>query len=102
MEQRERHTVLRERWIVPQYWVTMSLAHTEVRLMTTSATLFTARRCLDVKQTGAFLGIRPRTLDNWHSQGRGPRYVRAGRWIVYRVEDLEAYLESRTVKTNNR
>ncbi len=69
--------------------------------MTTSATLFTARRCLDVKETGAFLGICPRTLDNWRSQGRGPRYIRVGRRIVYRVEDLEAYLESRTVKTDN-
>jgi predicted DNA-binding transcriptional regulator AlpA len=45
-----------------------------------------------------YLGLHARTLDNWRSQGRGPRYVRVGRRIVYRIADLESYLDARTVE----
>jgi hypothetical protein len=39
----------------------------------------------------------PGTLANWRGCGRGPRYVRLGRRVVYRIEDLEAYLDEHTV-----
>lgn len=56
------------------------------------------RHCLHVSEAAEYLGLHPRTLDNWRSQGCGPRYVRVGRRIVYRVADLETYIESRTVE----
>jgi predicted DNA-binding transcriptional regulator AlpA len=60
-------------------------------------------RCLDVKAAAAYLGICPRTLDNWRSQGRGPTYIRVGgRRIVYRIEDLERYLEDGIVGAGTR
>ncbi len=57
-----------------------------------------------VDKVGAskILGCAPRTLDNWRSQGRGPRYVRVGRRIVYRLSDLREWMEERTVETGNR
>jgi predicted DNA-binding transcriptional regulator AlpA len=53
--------------------------------------------CLDVRAAAKYLGICPGTLDNWRSQGRGPRYVRIGSRICYRVVHLEEYLEANTV-----
>lgn len=46
------------------------------------------------------LGISPRTLANWRAQGRGPVYVRLGKSrspVLYRVKDVESWLESRLV-----
>jgi len=31
--------------------------------------------------------------------GKGPPYVRRGRWVVYRLRDLEAWLDRNTVRT---
>jgi hypothetical protein len=60
------------------------------------------RCCLDVQAAAAYLGICPRTLDNWRSQRRGPRFIRVGRRIVYRVQDLEAYLDAGIVEAGTR
>ena len=48
--------------------------------------------CMNVAEAGAFLGIHPRTLNNWRSQKRGPTYAKMGGRVVYRIEDLEAYI----------
>ena len=47
---------------------------------------------MNVAEAGAFLGIHPRTLNNWRSQRRGPTYVKMGGRVVYRRYDLEAYM----------
>jgi len=40
-------------------------------------------------------GISPQTLENWRSQGKGPKYVKLGAGrsspIVYRLSDVEKY-----------
>jgi len=38
------------------------------------------------------LGKTRRTLDRWHSLGLGPPRVRVQRMILYRVEDVRAWL----------
>lgn len=38
--------------------------------------------------------IKQKTLDNWRSQGKGPQYVKRGRIIRYRREDVEKWLEA--------
>ena len=35
--------------------------------------------------------IATRTLDNWRWKGEGPRYLKIGGRVVYRLEDIEAY-----------
>ncbi len=35
--------------------------------------------------------IATRTLDNWRWRGEGPRYLKIGGRVVYRLEDIEAY-----------
>ena len=52
---------------------------------------------VDERGAATLLGIAPATLRNIRSQGRGPKYSRVGRRIVYRVRDVEAYLEAHSV-----
>ena len=35
--------------------------------------------------------ISPRTLEQWRWQGRGPRYLKIGGRVVYRLSDVEAF-----------
>lgn len=35
--------------------------------------------------------ISPRTLERWRWLGQGPRYLKIGGRVVYRIEDIEAY-----------
>ena len=35
--------------------------------------------------------MSPRTLERWRWMGEGPRYLKVGKRIVYRLEDVEAF-----------
>ena len=35
--------------------------------------------------------LSPRTLERWRWLGQGPRYVKIGGRVVYRMEDVEAH-----------
>ena len=56
---------------------------------------------VDTHQASAVIGVDRRTLANWRSLGRGPRYVKLGEGasapVLYRVADLEAWLEANLV-----
>lgn len=53
---------------------------------------------LDERQAAKFLGLKNRqTLSNWRHLRKGPAYCRAGRRIIYRLEDLEAFLSANRV-----
>lgn len=39
------------------------------------------------------LGLAEKTLANWRSAGKGPRYSRIGRTILYRLDDLDRFVE---------
>ena len=45
-------------------------------------------------QAAEYLSIRPQTLAKWRCCGQGPRFVRVGRLIRYRLADLESYVEA--------
>ena len=51
----------------------------------------------DEKETAAYLGIEPQTLCAWRSTARfALPYIKVGRLVRYRPEDVEAFIESRT------
>lgn len=53
---------------------------------------------LDRKGAAAFLQNRPQTLACWASTGRyNLPFVRIGRRVMYRLADLEAFIESNLV-----
>lgn len=35
--------------------------------------------------------ISPRTLERWRWQGAGPRFLKIGGRVVYRLQDVEAF-----------
>jgi len=35
--------------------------------------------------------LSPRTLERWRWTGEGPRYVKLGGRVVYRLQDIEEY-----------
>lgn len=44
------------------------------------------------------LGNEVQTLSVWRLYKKGPKYIRVGRLIRYRRSDIEAWLDSQTVK----
>lgn len=43
-------------------------------------------------------GKSARTTGRWRSEGIGPRYIRAGGQVLYRLSDVEEWLASRTFR----
>lgn len=39
--------------------------------------------------------LSPRTLEQWRWRGVGPRYLKLGGRVVYRLEDIEAFEATR-------
>jgi predicted DNA-binding transcriptional regulator AlpA len=54
-------------------------------------------RLLTQREAAAFLRLSERTLERWRLTGDGPRWVKAGRRVLYRAADLEAWIASRVV-----
>lgn len=53
---------------------------------------------LTPEQAAAMLGVTVGTLQIWRTTRRySLRYIKAGRLVRYRLEDLQAFIESRTV-----
>lgn len=52
------------------------------------------------EQAAEYLGVKPRTLDVWASTHRyNLTFIKVGRLAKYRIEDLDAFLDRRTVNT---
>jgi hypothetical protein len=45
-----------------------------------------------------FLNVSTRTLQSWRMKDQGPAYIKVGRAIRYRSDDLLAYVEANTVR----
>ena len=52
-------------------------------------------RLRSVREAAAYLGISVSTLAKLRLTGKGPRYVKLGRRVLYDVRDLEAWAASR-------
>jgi DNA-binding transcriptional MerR regulator len=46
---------------------------------------------LETVDVAVQLGLSPRTLEGWRRRGEGPPYIKVGRLVKYRPEDIEAY-----------
>ncbi|MCL6424352.1 helix-turn-helix domain-containing protein [Brachybacterium sp. JHP9] len=54
---------------------------------------------IDTETAAELIGVAPKTLRSWRSAARGPRFIREGRIVRYREQDIERWLESRVVGT---
>jgi predicted DNA-binding transcriptional regulator AlpA len=59
------------------------------------------KRALSDVEVSELYGWSPSTLRRWRSEGIGPKFIRDGRMVYYRVSDLEAYISSRAVRTRD-
>ena len=41
--------------------------------------------------------VSPKTLENWRGLGIGPRYLKLGGRVAYRIADLDAWLDEQVV-----
>jgi excisionase family DNA binding protein len=47
-------------------------------------------------EAAARLRANARTLERWRTNGTGPAFVKVGRGVRYRAEDLDAFVERQT------
>jgi predicted DNA-binding transcriptional regulator AlpA len=52
------------------------------------------QRCLRTPDAARFVGLSIRTLEKHRIYGTGPRYSKLGSRVVYRLEDLQAWVEA--------
>ena len=53
-------------------------------------------RLLSRKEAAPWLGLKVSALEAMATRGGGPRFVKTGRLVRYRLSDLQAWLEART------
>lgn len=52
------------------------------------------REYLDTEAAADFTSISAVQLAEWRSRGGGPRYIKMGRKVLYRVSDLREFVDS--------
>lgn len=60
----------------------------------------TKARLLETADAAEELGLSRRTLEGWRRRREGPPYLKFGRRVKYRIEDIEAYKAAR-LRDNN-
>ena len=64
-----------------------------------TATLDDRAQTIGPRETADRLGIKASTLRNWRSESRGPRYVKFGKLVRYRLADIAEFLDQKTRST---
>lgn len=49
---------------------------------------------LTTPKAAEYLGLSRNTLNRWRWDGRGPRYLKLGSAVRYRISDLDAFIEA--------
>lgn len=57
------------------------------------------KKKLNNLEAASFLGLHPTTLETWRCLKKGPKYSKIGRRVIYDIQDLEDYCNSKTVHT---
>lgn len=51
-------------------------------------------RLLGQKEVKEILNLADSTLEQWRLKGQGPKYVKLGRAVRYRMSDVQAYISN--------
>jgi excisionase family DNA binding protein len=51
------------------------------------------RSLASIEEVSEYLGIPTATLYQWRHKGVGPRSAKVGRWVRYRWDDVEVWLD---------
>lgn len=52
---------------------------------------------IDTADAATMIGLKKTTLQTYRSRGGGPRFVKAGRRVLYKLEELRAWMDARLV-----
>jgi predicted DNA-binding transcriptional regulator AlpA len=55
----------------------------------------------DTIETAKRLGLSTSCLNKWRVYGKGPRFVKLGKAVKYRLTDVEAWLEERSRRSTS-
>jgi len=61
--------------------------------------VISAQNWCNAVDAASYLGVSPKTLEHWRQTGGGPRYAKAGRRCLYRLDWLNQWLEGRSVSS---
>ena len=61
-----------------------------------SASTATCAVWLSQRQLAELLGLSERTLERMRGEGSGPPFSKAGRRVLYRMDDIELWLKQRS------
>ena len=56
---------------------------------------------LNQKAAADLLNVSERTLERWRVEGSGPPFMKAGRRVLYRESDIEAWLNASKVTSTS-
>lgn len=62
----------------------------------------TEDKLIDQRAMSERLGITTKTAETWRSRGFGPRYVKVGSLVRYRLSDIETWAQGRTVDSTSK
>lgn len=62
----------------------------------------TARKYLRSQDAAEYLGVPLETLRHWRKGSAGPKGAKIGQHVVYRVTDLDAWVEQQFAKAGAR
>jgi excisionase family DNA binding protein len=51
------------------------------------------RRLATVSELAEYLGVPVQTVYGWNTKGTGPKAIKAGRYVRYRWDDIERWLD---------
>lgn len=54
---------------------------------------------LEPDETATALDVRPKTLEAWRREGKGPAFVKVGRYVRYRLSSVIAFVDAQTFAT---
>lgn len=49
---------------------------------------------LDTEAAAPGCGVSPGTMENWRVRGVGPKFIKAGRKVLYDPDDIEAWKDA--------
>ena len=61
----------------------------------------TEEKMVDTDETARLLGLATNTVEKMRVTGTGPRFVKLGRAVRYRLTDIEAYIAERVVESTS-
>ena len=59
----------------------------------------TLRIAFTTREAARYLGLAVSTLNKWRCYGTGPKYLKLGRAVRYRQDELDHFLEKRLLRS---